>query len=62
MATEYIDSKAAAALLGVSQGRIRQMVVAGELVTGEKFGKNNAITKRSVLKLKAKRDAKKNGS
>ncbi len=49
----YFTANQAAEKLGVSAGRIRQMILDGVIKEAEKFGRDNAITEDEVLRLQS---------
>ncbi|HEX8736503.1 MAG TPA: hypothetical protein VF721_14330 [Pyrinomonadaceae bacterium] len=49
---QRLTTKEAAAELGVTEGRIRQMMKAGQIVDVEQFGKSHAISAAEIEKLK----------
>lgn len=52
MAKERLTTREAAEELGVTEGRIRQMMKAGIIIDVEKFGKSHAISVAEINKLK----------
>jgi len=51
-AKERLTTREAAEELGVTEGRIRQMMKAGIIIDVEKFGKSHAISVAEINKLK----------
>ena len=49
---ERLTTSEAAEELGVTEGRIRQMMKAGIIIDVEKFGKSHAISAAEINKLK----------
>jgi hypothetical protein len=49
---ERLTTREAAEELGVTEGRIRQMMKAGIIIDVEKFGKSHAISAIEISKLK----------
>jgi hypothetical protein len=50
-----LTTKEAAAELGVTEGRIRQLMIAGIIKDVEKFGKSHAISATEINELKKNR-------
>jgi excisionase family DNA binding protein len=62
----FLTTKQAAERLGVSDSRVRQMILEGVIKNGQKFGRENVISEAEVKRLesldrKPGRPAKKNG-
>lgn len=47
----YLTAKQAAARLGVSDTRIRQMIIEGVIIGAEKFGRDNVIPEKEIERL-----------
>lgn len=54
MSTKLLTTSEAATELGVTPGRVRQMVLEGELIA-EKFGRDLMITGEAVVKAKQRK-------
>lgn len=49
----YLTTKEAAARLGVSTARIRQMIIEGVINGAEKFGRDNVVSEKEVKRLES---------
>lgn len=54
-----ITPTAAGQILGVTERRVRQLIQSGDLKSHGRFGATTTVDKASVLRLKAKRQPKK---